>query len=154
LSHYTRRFLKQIGPSDCALIRSAEIFFNFPHYFSPDFRCKFPRPSIRSLTGLTQATIIVGISDAFTDVRLRKGDKDYIKRTVQLLIRHLPENCVLKWDVTGGHPQLQKVLEEVYGVRGYEQVETETKRKMVLWMKKRRELYPTTYPAEYCSGSI
>jgi len=152
-SHYTNRFFKQIGPSNCALLRSAEIFFNFPYFPTSRTSYKFPT-SIRSLTNLVRASVIVGTSESFTELRLCNGDKYYIKRTVQMLRRRLPENCVLEWDITGGHPQLEKALEEVYGVDGYRRVETETKRKMVLRMKARREAYPTVYFPEYCKGVV
>jgi len=155
-SHYTNRFLKQIGPSNCALLRSAEIFFNFPHFFSDTVYgtpCKFPT-SIRLLTGLMRASVIVGTSEKFTEFRRGRGDDGYIKRMVQMLRQSLPQNCMLEWDVTGGHPQLERALDEVYGVDGYRQVETETKRKMVLRMKRRRERHPITYHAEYCKGVL
>jgi len=139
-SHYTNKFLKQIGPSNCALLRSAEIFFNFPYFFSElpyATPCKFPT-SIRLFTGLVRASVIVGTSDNFNEFRRSRGDDGYIKRMVQMLRQSVPQNCMLEWDVTGGHPQLERALDEVYGVDGYRQVETETKRKMVLTMKRKK----------------
>ena len=154
-SHYTNKFLKQIGPSNCALLRSAEIFFNFPYFFSDRpyaTPCKFPT-SIRLFTGLVRASVIVGTSEQFTEFRRGRGDDGYIKRMVQMLRRSVPQNCMLEWDVTGGHPQLERALDEVYGVDGYRQVETETKRKMVLTIKRRKES-SFGYHAEYYKGVI
>jgi hypothetical protein len=83
----------------------------------------------------------VGTSEAFMEYCRNKGDKSYMKRTVQMLRRHLPESCVLQWDVTGGHPPLETALGQVYGVGNYRTVETETKRNMRLTMEERRQSY-------------
>jgi hypothetical protein len=154
-SHYTNKFIKQIGPSNCALLRSAEIFFNFPYIFSDRPHatpCKFPT-SIRLFTGLVRASVIVGTSEQFTEFRRSRGDDGYIRRMVRMLRQSVPQNCMLEWDVTGGHPQLERALDEVYGVDGYRQVETETKRKMLLKIKRTKES-SFRYHAEYYKGVL
>jgi hypothetical protein len=140
-SHYTFKFLKQIGTSNCALLKSAEIFFHFPEYFTDDTlghsrctRCNFPKRSVRSLTGLQRANVIVATSREFTLFRMEHGDSDYMRRMVFMLRRSLPD-CSLKWDVTGGFPQLEKALDEEYGLGCYQSVRTETKRQMILFME-------------------
>jgi hypothetical protein len=158
-SHYTFKFLKQIGTSNCALLKSAEIFFHFPHYFSAyptSTRCNFPKRSISSLTGLKQANVIVATSREFTLFRIENGDGDYLRRMVYLLRRSLPEDCSLKWDVTGGFPHLEKALDEVYGLGGYQSVQTETKRRMILLMGTRctRGVNSTIYNANGYTGNI
>jgi hypothetical protein len=158
-SHYTCKFLKQIGPSNCALLKSAEIFFNFPHYYDFTFDvtstpCKFPKRPFSSFTGLQRANVIVATSDAFTEFRIQKGDGGYIKRVVRSLRHYLPEDCSLKWDVTGGHPLLEKALEELYGVGGYKCVETQTKRQMIARMESKRTRFLAAYPPRYCKGIV
>lgn len=158
-SHYTFKFLKQIGTSNCAVLKSAEIFFHFPHEFSflPTLtRCNFPKRSIRSLTGLKRANIIVATSREFTSFRMANGDGNYMRRMVYLLRRSLPEDCSLKWDVTGGFPQLEKALHEEYGLGGYQSVQTETKRKMILLMETRcrRGVDSIIYSANGYTGNI
>jgi hypothetical protein len=92
------------------------------------------------LTALTQANIIVGTSEALAAYFGSKGD-NYLKRTIQMLRRHLPENCILQWDVIGGHPPLETALGQVYDIGNYRQVETETKRNMSLTMEAIRQKY-------------
>jgi hypothetical protein len=106
------------------------------------------------LTGLQRANVIVAISDAFTEFRKRKGDGDYIKRVARSLRYYLPEDCSLKWDVTDGHPPLEKVLEELYGVGGYKCVETQTKRQMIARIESKRSRFLATYPPGYCKGIV
>jgi hypothetical protein len=160
-SHYTFKFLKQIGTSNCAFLKSAEIFFHFPHHFTavswnesrPGLtRCNFPKRAVRSLIGLKRANVIVATSKEFTLFRMKHGDGNYMRRMVFMLRHSLPD-CSLKWDVTGGFPQLEKALDEEYGLGCYQSVQSETKRQMILLREFGGER-GTTYTANGYTGNF
>jgi hypothetical protein len=126
-SHSTYKFLNAIGPSNCALITSAELFFNL---YEPDIGT-FPNEHIRLLTGLSEADVIVGITRVLGRHRGAKVDGEYLHGMVRSLIRELPTDCLLKWDVSGMYEELEMALESVYGFGGYRKVETQTKKNMI-----------------------
>ena len=126
-SHSTYKFLNAIGPSNCALITSAELFFNL---YEPDIGT-FPDGHIRLLTGLKEADVIVGITRVLGRHRGAKVDGEYLQGMVRSLIRELPIDCLLEWDVSGVCEELEMALESVYGSGGYRKVETQTKKNMI-----------------------
>lgn len=151
-SHCTSKFLKSIGPSNRALIRNAEFFFSFPHFSQGGYKLKFPR-YIRSFAGMQRVDLIISTSQAFAHAREKRGDKDYLERTVRLLRRHLPMGCDLRWDISGGHKALEKVLDAAYGPGEYNTVHTETKKNMVRRIKFWKSRRIVSYEG-YCAGEV
>lgn len=153
-SHHTNRFLKAMPRNTQALIRSAEFYFAFPYFRTKGRNYIFPR-RIRGFTGLRSLNVIVSTSLDFTEERVAAGDKDYLKRTIQMLRRHLSDNCVIRWDTSGGHTELINVLDYVYGKDEYITVETLTKKHMVDVVQKRRAFLANSFPVDsYCIGKV
>lgn len=133
-SHMTNIFLKRIGPSNRSRINKAGLFFAPIYYIIPNHKYKFPRRSIRSFSNVREVNLMVAKTEALDESCRRKGDKDYLRTTVESLRRHLPEGCMLRWDVSG-NTELEGTLRGVYGEGGYLTVETETKKMMLNGVK-------------------
>lgn len=67
---------------------------------------------------------------------------------------HLSSECILRWNVSGGHTTLEKTLDDVYGASGYVSVTTETKKKIIERLAKKRAEHPAMYAMNPCVGSI
>lgn len=150
-AHMTSIFLKHIGPSNRARICKAELFFAPIYDVDPDHKHIFPRRSIRSFSNMREVDLIVAKSQAFDNFRRNKGDKDYLRGTVELLRRHLPDNCRVRWDVSG-HIELESILKNIYGEGGYLTVETETKKMMVKRVKALWQRYPASWKDRWATS--
>jgi hypothetical protein len=140
------RWLKAIGISNCALIKSMELFWKRPKAYAlwpPPFR--FPQKFFHRFKAMQCVDVIVAVEQKCIDIRISQGDNEYLARVVGQIKSHLPQSCLVRWDVDGSNPELQKALQMAFGGGGYETVTTETRKELIEMLKRGKEQYGSTW---------